>query len=430
MTFERYPKFINQNANKDPRPSFWFGLVLFAIGFLLTLISLNIYNPAIVPNELRILSLNKIENIIILGCDEVFPQDNSQNGEALWKGRSDTIAVLSCNPKKNTLSILNIPRDTKVKIPGYGIEKINFLNAADGPQFAKKYLEKILNIRIQHYVVINLHGINKIIDEIGGIYIDVPQRMQYNDNTAMLHINLFPGKQILNGEQAVGFVRFRYDDLGDIGRIQRQQEFMRAVIKKLLDPITFTRLPEIVSIYRKTILTDLQTSEIIRIGNFIRNVPPYNQKIAILPGYFSQKGIVSYWIGDKKEINKLVKIFFYDIYNENKSLSFSKHKRKNPQDIKISIFNGSTKDHQLASKLTGLLREYGYTVLTAQDYESPVKKSKIYAQKANPEEALQVKHDIGNFGELLIGNLGPPEANVTILAGDDLANVKLVKGKR
>lgn len=404
------------------RPStipFWFGLSLFLFGFFITIISLNIYNPAIVPNQLRVISLNKKINILFLGCDEVYSQDTKTSQDALWTGRSDTIILAHCNPFDSTLNVLNIPRDTKIKIAGHGAEKINYLNSIGGPIVVKKSLEKLLRIHIDHFVVVNLHGINKIIDQLGGVVIDVPQRMEYHDYSAMLHIDLFPGRQLLAGEQAVGYVRFRHDNLGDIGRIQRQQVFMRSVIKKLLEPITFTKLPEIVSIYKKTILTDLKAKDIIRIANFVRNVPQSKQNIVILPGAFGQYSHVSYWIPDQKEIDRIVRTFFYD---ERKSKLAKLIHKPNPKEIKVSIFNGSKRDRYLATKITNILREYGYTVLLAQDSEEYVTKSKIFAQKANTEVALQVKKDIGNLGELLIGNFGPPEADVTILAGDDLIN--------
>ena len=413
MPQERYLKFIEERR-QPKKPSFLFGFTVFLIGLFITIISLNIYNPSLVPNELRVISLNKRLNILVLGCDEIF--EETENGAKIIKGRSDTIIILSCDPFNNTWNILNIPRDTKIQIPGHGSEKINFLNSIGGPIFTKKCIEKLLNIHIDNYVMVNVQGLNKIIDEIGGIVVDVPQRMQYQDITAMLNINLFPGKQILNGEQAVGFVRFRHDNLGDIGRIQRQQIFMRAVVKKLLDPITFTKLPELISIYKKTILTDLKSKEIIKIANFIRNVPSSNQNIAILPGEFGRYNKVGYWIPNQDEINKIVRKIFYDKKN------LFRFKRSDPKAIKISILNGSRNDDHLGTKISNILREHGYTVALCQDYESHVSKTKIYAQKANSEVALQVKSDIGNVGELLSGNLGPPDSDITILAGDDLIN--------
>ncbi len=413
MTFTRYPRILHRNK-KESNSSFLFNFIFFLIGFLLTIIALNIYKPTLLPNELRIVSLNTKQNILVLGLDEVFPNLKEVNQEALWKGRSDTILILSCNPLKNTLNILNIPRDTKIKIPSHGYEKINYLNPVGGPYYTKKYIEKFLRIKIDHFVIINLHGLNKIIDEIGGIVIDVPQRMHYNDRAGRLYINLFPGKQTLNGEQTIGFLRFRHDNLGDIGRIQRQQAFIRSLSEKMLDPVIFTKLPQLISIYKKTILTDLTPRDIIKIANFVRNVPSRNQNIVILPGEFGSRKNISYWIPNYKEINAVINKLFYD------KRSFFKFNRINPNQIRISVFNASHKDRFLASKISKILQQYGYTVCLIQDYESHVSKTKIYAQKANSETALQVKYDIGNFGEIIIGNLGPPDAGITILAGDDL----------
>lgn len=412
--FEKYPKVLYEK--KQRKVSFWHSILLFLIGFLIVFLSLNIYNPSLVPNELKLFSLNKKINLLLLGCDETFPVNYER--ELLWKGRSDTIILISCNPLENTLNILNIPRDTKIRVPKHGVEKINYLNTIGGPTFTKKYLERLLKTNIDNYVIINIQGLSKIIDEVGGIVIDVPQRMQYIDHTGMLNINLFPGKQLLSGKHATGFLRFRHDSLGDIGRIQRHQTFMRAVFKKLLDPIAFTKLPDIVSIYKKTILTDLKPTDLIKIANFSRNVPASKQNIVILPGEFGQYDEISYWIPKPKEINEVIKKLFY---NEEKYL---KYLRINPKDIKISIFNGSKKGDSKVIKLTNILKEYGYTILGIQDSKKHAKTTQIYAQKANPEVALQVKKDINNLGELVIGNLGPPEADVTILAGEDLVNLK------
>ena len=411
----KYPRI--QYREQPTKSSFFLGLILLIVGFFLMITSLNIYQPSLAPVGLRIMNLNSTKNILILGCDEVFKESDPKSRKILWKGRSDTILIFNCNPFSSTLNILSIPRDTKINLPGHGAEKINYLNSIGGPLFTKKCLEKLLGIKVDYYVMVDVKGLSKIIDQLGGLTIDVPQKMEYSDKTAMLNINLSPGSQILNGEQAIGFVRFRHDNLGDIGRIERQQIFIRALIKKLLDPITFAKIPDVISIYKETILTDLSPNEIIKTANFMRSVPRSNQNSTILPGGFGQyNSYVSYWIPDQKEINNLVQRIFL---NKKSVLRFG---RVNPKSIKVAVLNGSKKDNLLATKITNLLRQHGYVVLVCQDYETNVKKTKIYAQKANSELALQVKYDLGNSGELLVGNLGPLDADITILAGDDLAN--------
>ena len=417
MSFEKYPKILyEKRRHKLP---FWLVLTLFILGLFFVIVTLNIYTPSLVPGGLRLLSLNKKQNILLLGLDEVMVNGKDINPALLeWKGRSDTIIVLHCDPFKNALNILNIPRDTKIKFPGHGIEKMNYLNAIAGPVLTKKYIEKLVNVPIDHYVVVNLHGLSSIIDELGGVVVDVPQRMQYSDYAGMVTINLFPGRQLLNGKQIIDYARFRHDSLGDIGRIQRQQALMRQMFKKLLDPVSFTRLPVVISTFKKTILTDMKPYEVIRTANFVRNVPGTRQNILILPGGFGQSADSSYWLPDKKGIKELVSMFFYDVEKR------QPFRKINPGEIKISILNASKKDINSGKKVKDLLTKHGYTVLPVIQYEEHVEVTKIYAQNGNQEIASQVKKKIGNFGELVVGNLGPPEAHVTILAGDDLANLK------
>lgn len=419
MSFQRYPRRIREK--KQDQSSSFFRVGLFLFGLLLIILSLNLYNPSIVPKELRMMSLSKKQNILILGCDEVF-SETTEKGNKVWKGRSDTILVLGCNPIKNSLNILSVPRDTKIRVPRFGLQKMNFLNSIAGPIFTRRALEKMLKIKIDSYVVVNVKGLNEIIDEVGGIEIDVPQRMQYRDYSAMLNIDLNPGKQVLNGEQAIGFVRFRHDVLGDIGRIQRQQAFIRAGINKLWDPLTFTKIPQLTSIYKKTVLTDMKTKDIIRIANFIRNVSKSKQNIAMLPGEFGSEDGVSYWVADQKETRKIVKRLFFGEEVSEKQI------KVNRRNVKISIYNGSEKEKLLATKLSAKLREYGYSIVYIQDNKTFVKTSKIYAQKANFETAMRIKKDLDNKGEIIVGNFGPPDSDVTILAGDDL--VKIVSHER
>lgn len=290
-----------------------FGITLFIVGVLFVYLSLNFYVPNVIPPKMRILSLNKKTSILFLGIDEVFPGSNGLNesGGIKWKGRSDTIIILVCDPLKNTINALNIPRDTRIAIDGYDIEKINYLNAKDGPEKTKLYVEALLGTHIDHFIAANLHGISNIIDEIGGIVVDVPKRLKYEDRTAKLKINLYPGKQLLNGKQAAGFLRFRHDDLGDIGRITRQQKFMKALLRKMVDPIVFAKTPAILTNFKSNIYTDLTQREIVQVANFIRNVPSSKQKVEMLPGKCGELNDVSYWIPLRQETRQLVNEFFY-----------------------------------------------------------------------------------------------------------------------
>ena len=142
-------------------------------------------------------------------------------------GRSDTLMVATIDPQKNEASLLSIPRDTRVAIPKNGYDKINAAYAYGGEKLTQRTVEDFLGIRMDHYVIINTHAFQKIIDAIGGIDIDVEKRMYYEDpwdDDGGLVIDLRPGRQHMDGKTAVTYVRYR-DEEGDIGRVKRQQKF-------------------------------------------------------------------------------------------------------------------------------------------------------------------------------------------------------------
>ena len=135
--------------------------------------------------------------------------------------------------------------------------------------------------------MLNVHGLVDLVNELGGITVDVPKKMKYMDWTAKLKIDLEPGPHTLTGNQAMGFVRFRHDALGDIGRVQRQQIFIRAVLAKALNPESWSHLPKLMEIAQQYISTDLSPGGMMEMATFARAVPKKNQTMVMLPGTFS-----------------------------------------------------------------------------------------------------------------------------------------------
>src|SRR4029077_19223529 len=133
--------------------------------------------------------------------------------------------------------------------------KINAANALGGPLLAKEVVGKFLDLPIDHYVVLNVQGLVQLVNALGGITVEIPKRMKYMDWTAKLKIDLEPGFHTLTGNQAMGFVRFRHDALGDIGRVQRQQLFIHAVLEKAMQPESWTHLPKLIQIGEQYVQT-------------------------------------------------------------------------------------------------------------------------------------------------------------------------------
>jgi LCP family protein required for cell wall assembly len=213
---------------------------------------------------------------------------------------TDVMMVAVANPQTQKVTLLSLPRDTRVKIPGYrGYYKINavFANGEaerrkaearhetpteNGITLTKKTLESMLGIPIQHYVEVNFEGFKAVIDELGGIEVNVDRKLVYDDPTDGTRIYLEPGLQVLNGEQALGYVRHRLDNRGpkyyssDFDRNRRQQEVVKAVMKKL---VSFEGIPKILSVLNTAsqyVRTDLSKEQIKGLVYDFRRFNPDN----------------------------------------------------------------------------------------------------------------------------------------------------------
>ncbi|QQE75643.1 LCP family protein [Brevibacillus composti] len=216
-------------------------------------------------------------SLVILGSD-TRPETGSMN--------TDVMIVAVANPTTKKVTMVSLPRDTRVKIPGYrDYHKINSVYAngeaerrqaerknqvptENGISLTKKTLTELLGIPIDHYVAVDFEGFKAVIDELGGIEVNVDRKLVYDDPTDDTHINLSPGLQLLNGEQALGYVRHRHDNRGtkyyssDFDRNRRQQEVIQAVIDKAGSLEGLTKVFAILDVGAKHIHTDLSKEQI------------------------------------------------------------------------------------------------------------------------------------------------------------------------
>lgn len=247
------------------------------------------------------------QNILLLGIDS-----NGVNTD-MWEGtRSDTIMIVNLDPKTHTIKAISIPRDSKVYLPdNKGIQKINSAHALGGINLVKKTIKETFGIKIDKYVIIHDEAVEKIVDTVGGIPIFVEKNMHYNDYAGHLHINLEKGHNILNGKQSIGYLRYRKDGLGDIGRTQRQQWFIKSLFEKFHSPQIITKIPEVVNIANTYIKTDMSLYEISQYISMIRNIDIDKVEIATLPGAPNQKGYISYWILDPQKTQEVINRMIY-----------------------------------------------------------------------------------------------------------------------
>ncbi|MCL4425424.1 MAG: LCP family protein [Firmicutes bacterium] len=223
--------------------------------------------------------------VLIMGVDER-PGD---------KGRSDTLILTSVSPWG--LSLLSLPRDLRVSIPGRGLDKINAAYPYGGPGLSLKTVSEFLRIPVTHYLKVNFGGFERIIDQLGGITLEVEKPLRYSDPYQNLKIDLKPGKQTLDGYHALGYVRFRSDELGDINRMARQQKFFRALLQAALEPRNLLKLPLVVSTLRANTETNLSLPSLL-VFVFRAVERQGNLKTATIPGHPATINGIWYLIPD------------------------------------------------------------------------------------------------------------------------------------
>ena len=247
------------------------------------------------------------QNILLLGVDS-----NGEDSD-IWEGtRTDTIVVLNIDPKSKSLNAISIPRDSKVYLPGNnGIQKINAAHAIGGIKMTIRTIEDTLGIRIDKYLMVHDEAVKKIVEALGGVDIYVEKNMHYNDYSGNLHINLTKGRHHLNADEVVGYLRFRHDAMGDIGRTQRQQWFLRGLLQEMQKPETIAKIPDILAVAKKYVKTDMSLYEMSQYAALAKHFDLNNIEIATLPGAPNKKGYTSYWILDPEKTQEVVNRLIY-----------------------------------------------------------------------------------------------------------------------
>lgn len=227
--------------------------------------------------------------------------------------RTDTIVLASFDPERKRVDMISIPRDTYYARPGRdngAKKKINAVYGDEGVQGTMKAISDILaGVPVHHHIKVTYSGVERIIDSLGGVKVNVPMDMEYDDPYAVpeLHIRLKKGVQVLDGKQAMNFLRFRqnnngtgYPD-GDLGRIRAQQQFMQAAWGKALG----FRLPVVANTVFKYIDTSMDLGEILVYVKNSVGITKEDLKTYSLPGKSTEKGI-SYFLHDPDQVEQLM----------------------------------------------------------------------------------------------------------------------------
>ncbi len=214
-------------------------------------------------------------NILVLGIDQ------REHEEGPW--RTDTMILVSIDPVAQTVTMLSIPRDLWVTIPGFQEDRINnahfygdaFDYPGGGPALAKKTVQYFLGVPVQYYVRVNFTAFEKLVDLIGGIEVDVPREINDPEYPARTGYGFDPlyipaGRQHMDGELALKYARFRHDEEGDFGRALRQQQVILAIRDKILSANKFPELlpkaPQVIAMFGDAVQTDLSLEQVLQLA--------------------------------------------------------------------------------------------------------------------------------------------------------------------
>lgn len=346
---------------------------------------------------------------------------------------TDFIMLVQYNPTTKRVSALSIPRDTKV---------IGSIDGKINSSYAKRKkmsdlvdrVEEVTSVPIDNYILLETKVVAEMVDAVGGITYDVPFDMEYDDNSQNLHINILKGKQTLDGENVVKFLRFRKNNdktiqWGDIQRIDLQQDFIKEAVKQVVTPEILPKVPELIKLGLSMVKTDISYGEMIKYANDVLTFNMDNLRMEVLPGEAGYVDGLSYYIADNKKTIELVEELFYNdevaediVETNNNTPVVSKPKtveKENKDDITIEVLN-STSTTGLAAKVSRLLKEENYNITKTGNYKATDKqKTKIINRGVSESFVKELKQNIGLGTIVKEEKTTNSDADITIIIGSD-----------
>ena len=305
------------------------------------------------PNLTDVFGKQKLR-ILVMGVDDSWTDSDEVYTSA---SRSDTNIAVNIDLATKNLGVVSIPRDLWVEIPKVGHGKINEAIADGGPERTEATLTQNFGMpAFDYYLILKIDATKNIVDAIGGIDVDVEKSMDYDDNWGHLHIHLKKGYQHLNGEQTVGYIRFRHDEEGDFGRMRRQRQVMQVLVARLKDPSIAMRVPALLSIVQKNVRTNMPPDKMLSLAFALRDVTPQMVHTAEIPadiGFTDGQSVLYFQPqAGAQIIHKYLVVGFTGAFD--------------PSTVRLKVENGSGKPGA-ASAMADYLRQKGFTVIETRN---------------------------------------------------------------
>lgn len=351
---------------------------------------------------------------------------------------TDTIILASYDPKTQEAALLSIPRDTFIgDDPAYASawDKINAVYQT-GPENTLAEVRELTGINVQYYLKVDTEALKALVDEIGGVYFDVPIDMYYTDRGQNLYIDLEAGYQLLDGDKAEQLVRFRHNNDGstypadygieDLGRMRTQKEFLAELLKQCIEKMDLNTILGFLDIAEQYVETNLDFDAI---KDYIPYILEYNVdelKTDTLPGESVLTNGTYVYLVDEEESQEMINELFYNITptvdstdgnvidGEGNAIDTSTVTEE--YDLKVEVLNGSGSSSKL-SEVVGELEAAGFEVVQTGN-TSQTNNTTIIDRNSSPEGALNLIEKIMDTESVTTGDSSETR-DLTIIIGTD-----------
>ena len=318
----------------------------------------------------------KATNILLIGRDMASPGD---------PGRSDSQILVRLDPATKSISMLSLPRDLRVDIPGVGFEKMNAAYTYGGPALVVKTFTQLTGLPINHFIEVDFGGFWHSVNILGGVYVAVDHRYYNPESSDWKSIDIAPGYQLLHGHDSLDFVRFRHDQKGDFTRMQRQQLFLKEMQRQSGRwSGDWSRVLRLIKAVTAQTTSDIDSlKKLAPIVRLIFAVNTANVNTVHVEGTTPTIDGVSYVEATPEEITQAAAEFT----NPVKPAAKSSGPKITQRMYDVTVHN-TTAVQGLATSVADQLAAIGYSTTVGVDApESPASATQIYAPKPLTDQA-------------------------------------------
>ncbi len=355
--------------------------------------------------------------ILLLGADAI-DVDADDLGV-----RTDTIMIARLDPEAKQVSLLSIPRDTRVPIEGHGTTRINHAASYGGPSLMIDTVSEFTGLPISHYIELDYMGFKEIVDAVGGVWVDVPRRIydpmaaRVNSGDGSVRVGAMvveAGYQKLDGYHALTFVRSRAYADGDFTRVQNQQIFIRALLDQMLSLGNLFRVTEITNAAIGATITDMNVGDVLGIVNDFWGMDLADLESATMPGNPKYIGGGSYVVVDEEAFTELL-----DRFSSGEPLiPVEEVEPPDPSDITVTVRNGAGLDG-VAAEASEYLAGRGFGMVGIGDMNQYVYDKTLVVYEIDATSATVVREQLGMGDVVPAKGIYDFSSDVLVIVGKD-----------